>query len=169
MLFLAHSAFTFFHLSQNVESYMACGVPWSCCLPEFYRNRHCGLGLRNTPTDPALELRQEIRRERNEMDLKHFIHTKGCMEQVSFESFAISRIFWLFAWIYTVIGFKNTVLIFLDHLYTTPFHLRKSIPAKSYIWVYSRSIDENTEKTQKFARKKENLAKISFDCKSFYL
>lgn len=31
---------------RNIESYMSCGVPWSCCHHRHYRNRQCGFNIR---------------------------------------------------------------------------------------------------------------------------
>ena len=61
-----------YYSCQNVEGYRHCGVPWSCCHHRFYRNRHCGLGLRQ----------QNLKHT----DLKERIFTEGCLDR-SFEFF----------------------------------------------------------------------------------
>ena len=40
---------------KNVAGYRHCGVPWSCCLRKFERNRQCGYGLRKARSHFQLE------------------------------------------------------------------------------------------------------------------
>ena len=56
---------------QNVAGYRHCGVPWSCCLRKFERNRQCGYGLRKA---------------RSHFQLENEIHTTGCLDR-GFEFF----------------------------------------------------------------------------------
>lgn len=48
------------------ESYKWCGVPWSCCLTKYQRNRQCGYGMR---------------KDRAKFNLATEIHTIGCMDK----------------------------------------------------------------------------------------
>lgn len=56
---------------KNVESYRSCGVPWSCCLKKYERNRQCGYG---------------VRKNRVHVKLANEIHTIGCLDK-GFEFF----------------------------------------------------------------------------------
>ena len=49
----------------NIESYRSCGVPWSCCLRKYERNRQCGYGVRNN---------------RVHVKLSNEIYTIGCLD-----------------------------------------------------------------------------------------
>lgn len=49
----------------NIESYRSCGVPWSCCLRKYERNRQCGYGVRNN---------------RVHVKLSSEIYTIGCLD-----------------------------------------------------------------------------------------
>lgn len=51
---------------QNQESYRSCGVPWSCCLKKYERNRQCGYG---------------VRRNRVHVKTANEIHTIGCLDK----------------------------------------------------------------------------------------
>lgn len=50
----------------NIESYRSCGVPWSCCLKKYERNRQCGYGVRNN---------------RVHVKLTNEIYTIGCLDK----------------------------------------------------------------------------------------
>lgn len=56
---------------RNIESYRSCGVPWSCCLRKYERNRQCGYG---------------VRKNRVHVKLSNEIHTIGCLDK-GFEFF----------------------------------------------------------------------------------
>jgi len=53
------------------ESYKWCGVPWSCCLTKYHRNRQCGYGMR---------------KDRSKFNLASEIHVIGCLDK-GFEFF----------------------------------------------------------------------------------
>lgn len=56
---------------KNRESYRSCGVPWSCCLRKYERNRQCGYG---------------VRKNRVHVKLSNEIYTIGCLDK-GFEFF----------------------------------------------------------------------------------
>lgn len=56
---------------KNAESYRSCGVPWSCCLRKYERNRQCGYG---------------VRKNRVHVKMSNEIHTIGCLDK-GFEFF----------------------------------------------------------------------------------
>jgi len=56
---------------KNVESYRSCGVPWSCCLRKYERNRQCGYG---------------VRKNRVHVKMSNEIYTIGCLDK-GFEFF----------------------------------------------------------------------------------
>ena len=56
---------------KNVESFRSCGVPWSCCLKKYEKNRQCGYG---------------VRKNRVHVKLSNEIHTIGCLDK-GFEFF----------------------------------------------------------------------------------
>lgn len=51
---------------KNRESFRACGVPWSCCLRKYERNRQCGYG---------------VRLNRVQVKMGKSIHTIGCLDK----------------------------------------------------------------------------------------
>jgi len=56
---------------KTIASFRSCGVPWSCCLRKFERNRQCGYG---------------VRKGRSKIKLESEIHTMGCLDK-GFEFF----------------------------------------------------------------------------------
>merc|ERR1712159_859049 len=60
-----------YYRCKNIASFRSCGVPWTCCLEKFERNRQCGYGIRST---------------RSERKLEDTIHTQGCLDK-GFEFF----------------------------------------------------------------------------------
>lgn len=55
-----------YYRCRQLASIRSCGVPWSCCLGKFYRNRHCGL---------------KIRANRHKVDIEKTVHTAGCLDK----------------------------------------------------------------------------------------
>jgi len=55
-----------YYRCKYVGSYRSCGVPWSCCLRKFQRNRQCG---------------NKIRKKRSKVDIEKYIHTVGCLDK----------------------------------------------------------------------------------------
>lgn len=89
---------------QNRESYRSCGVPWSCCLRKYERNRQCGYG---------------VRRNRVHVKMSNEIYTIGCLDKgVEFfkvnlmlvAGMAIAFTFPLIAGIFMTHTFSNQVL-----------------------------------------------------------
>lgn len=82
---------------KNVAGYRHCGVPWSCCLRKFERNRQCGYGLRKT---------------RSHLKLENEIHTQGCLDK-GFEFFKYNMI--MIAGLAIAFTFPLIAGIFMTH------------------------------------------------------
>ena len=89
-----------YYSCKNVESYKSCGVPWSCCLQKFYRNRQCGYG---------------IRRNRVSVNIKSQIYTIGCMDK-AFVLFKNNMV--LIAGLALTFVFPLICGIFMIHMFT---------------------------------------------------
>jgi Tetraspanin family. len=84
---------------KNRESYRSCGVPWSCCLRKYERNRQCGYG---------------VRKNRVHVKLSNEIYTIGCLDK-GFEFFKNNMM--LVAGLTVAFTLPLLIGIFLIHIF----------------------------------------------------
>lgn len=119
-----------YYICKKGGSYRSCGVPWSCCIDKYERNRQCG---------------NKIRKKRSKVNLADKIHTIGCLDK-AFE-FMITKIYMIGG---VSIACNIILIIFIHMIHRFIKQIKKQIrecnkAIEKYGWVLNSGKDEDDD------------------------